>query len=30
MSNLSPEFILPQNFCANPQDALDYPCPVLY
>lgn len=25
MSNLSPEFILPQNFCANPQDAWTIP-----
>ncbi|MCP6612456.1 dioxygenase, partial [Klebsiella pneumoniae] len=21
MSNLSPDFILPENFCANPQEA---------
>ncbi|HCN8485416.1 dioxygenase, partial [Klebsiella pneumoniae] len=21
MSNLSPDFVLPENFCANPQEA---------
>ncbi len=25
MSNLSPDFILPENFCANPQEAWTIP-----
>ncbi len=29
MSNLSPDFTLPINFCANPQDARPFR-PVLY
>ncbi len=29
MSNLSPDFTLPINFCANPQDA-DHSGPFLY
>ncbi len=30
MSNLSPDFTLPINFCANPQDASDHSGPFLY
>ncbi|STW44027.1 benzoate 1,2-dioxygenase [Klebsiella variicola] len=30
MSNLSPDFTLPINFCANPQDAWTIPAPFLY
>ena len=25
MSNLSPDFVLPENFCANPQEAWTIP-----
>ena len=29
MSNLSPDFVLPENFCANPQEAWTIPAVFL-